>query len=335
MSNEGSIQTPAGWLVRALLSYGLDLEEIEAVIGMPIHTDILQELILPTETYRALFEWAGEATGNPSLGLHIAERTDNRELGVINYLAEHSPTLGALFQNLATYSKVHSRDADFSLCVEKDEAIFEMRPVRLGGAEPRQDTIFTIALIVFGIRRITNSDWRPLRCEFAMPAPQDRHEMVRVLGCDIEFLQVSNTIVVALEDLEWNIPDADPILFSILRKQADEVLIAQGDDRELVQRLRLLIASNLTDASFCMEQAAELLHMSVRKLHRELAARTTSFRELRDSVVHESAKSALVNSDIPITQIAHRVGYSETSAFSRAFKRIEGVSPNTYRNKAR
>ena len=72
--------------------------------------------------------------------------------------------------------------------------------------------------------------------------------------------------------------------------------------------------------------------MSERTLNRRLMERATSFRQLKQEVIEEIAKLLLQTPNIPITQIALRLGYSEPAAFVHAFKKRTGVNPRQYRS---
>ncbi len=71
--------------------------------------------------------------------------------------------------------------------------------------------------------------------------------------------------------------------------------------------------------------------MSVSTLKRRLKQKGFTYRQLRDGVVEDIATSAISKTQVPISEIALRVGYSELSAFDRAFVRLTGMTPLKYR----
>jgi AraC-like DNA-binding protein len=83
------------------------------------------------------------------------------------------------------------------------------------------------------------------------------------------------------------------------------------------------------------EKVAELLHISVRTLHRRLSQHDTSFSDVLNHVRGESAKELLEQTELPIEGIAVILGYAEAASFSRAFKSWIGISPSAYRSKAK
>lgn len=95
--------------------------------------------------------------------------------------------------------------------------------------------------------------------------------------------------------------------------------------------LKRLLRSYILDYRLTMEFAAELCSTSTRTLHRRLAACGTSYSRLLDEVRYGVAAQMLQDSDVPVFDIAHAIGYSDTPHFTRAFRRLAGVCPSEYR----
>jgi YesN/AraC family two-component response regulator len=97
---------------------------------------------------------------------------------------------------------------------------------------------------------------------------------------------------------------------------------------DTVQRV---LAEELSEGGPTLEHLAKRLHMSARTLHRRLAAEGTTFRSVVTKLRMELAERALREPHLPIGEIAFRLGFSEPSAFHRAFKRWTGWQPLAYR----
>ena len=142
-------------------------------------------------------------------------------------------------------------------------------------------------------------------------------------------------MTISTEDLNTRLPKSDPVLLGILQKQADHWVKLLNSEHDLVRNAKFLVMKDLSHPKLCAAHIAAQLGMSARSLHRLLRLRDSSYRLLHEEVVLEKSKRDLLQSDDAITSIAFRVGYSEPSAFARAFKRAEGVSPLEYRKLAR
>jgi AraC-like DNA-binding protein len=81
-----------------------------------------------------------------------------------------------------------------------------------------------------------------------------------------------------------------------------------------------------------IEHVAGQLHVSVRTLRRRLKEENSSFRELLDEVRFQLAKEYLLDTRLPLTEIAELVGYTEAGNFSHAFRRWSGQPPRDFRN---
>jgi AraC-like DNA-binding protein len=82
-----------------------------------------------------------------------------------------------------------------------------------------------------------------------------------------------------------------------------------------------------------MVLAARELGLSVRSLRRHLEDEGASFRELTQAALHDAACSMLRNPAITLQSIAHALGFSDSSAFHRAFRRWSALTPAEYRSK--
>jgi YesN/AraC family two-component response regulator len=98
------------------------------------------------------------------------------------------------------------------------------------------------------------------------------------------------------------------------------------------ERLRPLLVEELHRGNPTLAQVAVRLRMSPRTLHRRLASENTSFRRLLTDLRRELAERHLRENELAIGEIAFLLGFSEVSAFHRAFKRWTGWRPLAYRH---
>jgi AraC-like DNA-binding protein len=107
--------------------------------------------------------------------------------------------------------------------------------------------------------------------------------------------------------------------------------LAKLREGSLVHRVKAGIIDSLPSGPVANEKVARELGMSVRSLQRRLAEAGTSFRDLLDTSRQEMAQSYIREPEIELVEIAFLLGFSDQSAFSRAFKRWTGNSPNEVR----
>jgi AraC-like DNA-binding protein len=103
-------------------------------------------------------------------------------------------------------------------------------------------------------------------------------------------------------------------------------------DREAVRAVREYIAARLAHAPSLAEAAREL-HVAPRTLHRRLREEGTTFREIKDAVRREAALARVREPRVSVAQLASELGYSEPSAFFRAFQGWTGEAPTAHRKR--
>ena len=109
-------------------------------------------------------------------------------------------------------------------------------------------------------------------------------------------------------------------------------LLAQnrGTQQSLAQRVRTTLLLNPVNSMGETEVATRLL-VSRRTLSRRLRAEGTSYREIRETLLLELAQTYLQDSSQSVESIAMALGYNDSAAFRKAFRRWTGTTPQAYR----
>jgi len=121
------------------------------------------------------------------------------------------------------------------------------------------------------------------------------------------------------------------VLRGLLQRQADEIGARLPSGNGVVLAVRRVLASEVAGGDIRIEAVARRLGFSARTLQRRLTASGVSYQQLVDSARREAAARYLANSSLAIGEIAYLLGYSEPSAFHRAFKRWNGTTPHSLR----
>lgn len=104
------------------------------------------------------------------------------------------------------------------------------------------------------------------------------------------------------------------------------------DERQIIRSLRDVVRELLPAGYPTVEQSAGRVGIAVRTLQRRLRQDGLTYSELVERVRHEEACRLLQGGSRSIAEIAVRLGYSDPSHFSRAFRRWQGISPRDYRS---
>jgi AraC-like DNA-binding protein len=119
----------------------------------------------------------------------------------------------------------------------------------------------------------------------------------------------------------------------LLRRCPGNLAVAFKDTASTAERVRRYLRRNLGDGS-SLENMAAILQLSVATLRRRLLDDNTSFQRLKDEVRRDVSIEYLVNTNLPLEELAVRTGFVEVSAFHRAFKRWTGCAPGDYRKRS-
>ncbi|SDX71841.1 AraC family transcriptional regulator [Marinobacter mobilis] len=116
-----------------------------------------------------------------------------------------------------------------------------------------------------------------------------------------------------------------------LKTSPADLLSRPDESNTYSGRIRALIGRDFSKPLPDFERIATELHTSPQTLRRRLKQENTSFQEIKDLLRRDLAIYFLGRPELPINDIAHRVGFTEPSTFHRAFKKWTGVTPGAYR----
>jgi AraC-like DNA-binding protein len=120
-------------------------------------------------------------------------------------------------------------------------------------------------------------------------------------------------------------------LDEFIARSPEGLLVRQDYGSSVSDRVLKLVKQGLKGAHASADDIASRLSMSPQTLRRKLAAEGTSLREIREQVLRDAAVTSLVQGEETITELSERLGFSEPSAFTRAFRRWTGSPPSAYR----
>jgi AraC-like DNA-binding protein len=288
---------------------------------------------LPHATASRLWPAAAQLVNDPDLGLHVAEGIRSGTFGVLEYAVRTSENVGAGFERLFRYHRMLHDVAEVKLSIYGDHAAFSHR---LPGPHflPREVAEYVVAGWLVTSRRASGVNWTPLRVRFPHETPADVSEHRRLFGCPLEFGFERSELLFARELLDVPLLNTDADLQAILEAQVVAALETLPRVEATTEGVRRRLAAALCHGPPTLEQIAPQMHMSSRTLHRRLNEESTSFRQVLTEVRRELATRHLTERRLAIGEIAFLLGFSEPSAFHRAFKRWTGHAPLNYRAQA-
>jgi AraC-like DNA-binding protein len=286
---------------------------------------------IPLEQEFLLWKAGRELIGDPAFALRIGAASDPRRMGVVGSLALTSPTLRDAGRQFARYARLINDRMDM---VEREEnGIYTCtyRPECPPEFESDSVELFFSTAITL-CRTLVRTDIVPLEMRFRYPEPDHAAEYARLFRCPLRFGQADNAMVFGSGYQDLPVSHHDAYAHSVLTRHASALLKEINPDDGLIGKVRRYILANLQSATVNIDRCAASLHMSRRTLHRRLDAHGMSFVALLEEIRRELASDYLLKSGFSTGEIGFLLGYSESSAFHRAFKRWTGQSPSAFRD---
>ena len=173
----------------------------------------------------------------------------------------------------------------------------------------------------------------PVHVTLQRPLPPCQDEFADMFGPSIEYNAATNRLCFDSDQVNRSLLTADPKLARINDQTVVDYL-AQFDRSSIAMRARLKIIEQLPHGIPKQGSIAEALHVSPRRLQRQLKEEGTSFKELLEDTRMTMAVQYLHESHHSISEISYLLGFSESAHFCRAFKRWTGKTPGVFRGNA-
>ncbi|MFG6440287.1 AraC family transcriptional regulator [Roseateles sp. LKC17W] len=291
----------------------------------------------PAEGFVALKRWqsllqqARDLDPGPkaTFTLRLARGIAPRHFGIVGFAALASGTLAEALQRLERH---HRAIYDVNLAQVRPCA--EGLCIEWGVARGRPGALVdetAIAALMQLTREFTGRPVRALAVDFVNPRPADVRPYEDFFGGPVRFGQPSTRVVLAASDLALPLRGADAALLALLDAQAErllqEVAAVAGPLAVWRQALVGLIRSGRTQ----LADLADDLQMSPRSLQRRLADQGISFQALLGQTRQQLAEAYLRDASVELAEVALLLGYSEQSAFTRAFRQWTGQAPLQWR----
>jgi AraC-like DNA-binding protein len=333
-------------VVDELVHEGYSIDQVCAETGLSPSELADANFRLPLPRSNQVIGAACRMARAPALGLRVGAKTPMGALHVVGHILMSCATMREAIEMFRRYSALVFEGGGFSLVETGDEGRFVYEHPFAGSRYERfaAEVSLTVALRM-GVK-LSGSDKVPRLVRFRHERPDYATEYERVYGCPVSFGAPANEIVFARRLLDLPQLHRDELLCELLRERADQLLAdTQATERlaeRIVEGVKLQLALGPSGAAGGAErsdvmggadptQVAQRLGMTLRSLQRRLQASSLSLSRLIDEARREVACASLRRRDTPIKDIAHRLGFSEPSAFHRAFKRWTGTTPLSYR----
>jgi AraC-like DNA-binding protein len=313
-----------------LRSFGLDPDPVIREAGLdPLLFDDGTNVI-PHAALGRLLTLCVARTNCPHFGLLVGQRATILSLGMVGRLMQHSETLRDAMRALVSNLSTQDRAVVPSLTSRDGTSLLTFATYQTESRSAEQILDAALGVTVNSLRALRGSDWNPSEVLLPRAPPTDQAPYRRHFRAPVRFNQESAIVVFPARDLERRVAGADPMLRAMLEEKIQQLKGAQGS--AFSDDIRRLLRTRLTGNHCSADDIAELLTMHRRTLSRHLKSSGIGYRAITNEIRFEIARQLLQDTDVPLGQIAAALGYSEASAFTRAFRRWSGQTPTAWRS---
>lgn len=265
--------------------------------------------------------------GDPAFALTLARASLVRPLGLFGHLVWLSGTVRDAVERAAKFYLVVTRRTTLHLDESRRPiSTLRMLPVTRTAKRGRILTELPFASLALRAREATGGKFA-LRAVRFMHAGEASAAYADVFRAPVTFRAPGDEIEMDTAQLDLRLASHDPITSAALEAKATQLTAGGAARSVFVEKVRRAIADNLA-TSLSPTQIAKTLGISARTLRRHLEHEGLSLRITLDDVRRERA-DVLLASGTPVKEIAFALGFSEPSAFSRAYKRWTGLAPKS------
>ncbi|MEO0342004.1 MAG: AraC family transcriptional regulator [Pseudomonadota bacterium] len=308
----------------------IDAATVLAHVGLDLDGPWDPKHMLDEGDFYSMIELMSEQMDVTQLSLIVGEAMRPDEYGALGLAWKAAPNLLGSFSRVARYWRLWTSFTQYEL-EETERGILFVE--RRNGARRLGMRISIEADMASGVslsRQVTTRSFAPLEVYFQHAAPKTTVHHVAYFGCPVRFGADKDAMLLSKRSLSEPNVLGDEGITQFLVSHLDCEL-AQIEDRPALQtQTKSEIARALSEGLPKMAVIARRLGLSARSFHRRLAEQGLSFQTLTEETRREIATAMLQEDRYALSEIAFLTGYSEQSAFNRAFKRWMGVTPVTY-----
>lgn len=314
----------------------IDKREMLRSVGLDPDAPVDPKVMVGADDYYAFLESLAHQDPNAiELPLRVGASMRLDEYGGMGFAWKSAENLRASWDRAERFAKVLTSTTTYEVREVQLGAWLELHREgerRLGMRLSNEASIASLAAIS---QQVTDTPVRVLEVQFehAAPGRADVHE--KHFGCPVRFGEAHDALLVAWDTLRHPNRLRDPGMSEFFEAHLANELAELDDDESLEHRVRIEVSQALSDGIPTLSDIAKRLGMSSRTLQRRLADSGHTYQKLIDEARRQLAEKLLRRTEYALNEVAFLTGFSDQSAFTRAFKRWAGQTPRSFRLAAR
>ncbi|WP_229178668.1 AraC family transcriptional regulator [Bradyrhizobium ivorense] len=278
-----------------------------------------------------ILELAAAKLQDDCFGFRLAQGFELGEIGLLYYVMASSEQLGDALHIGGRYCAINNEGVRLRTSLEHGFDI-QFEYVNIDRSSDRHHAEFWLIALVRICRALTGGRLAPTQIKLRHYRREIPLDVRSQLGCEIEFAADRDEVLFPSQIGALPVVGADLHLNKMLLQYADQALGDRASRRTSVRsRVEDQIARLLPHGKASAVEIARRLGMSRRTLARALSSEGLSFSNVLEAFRIALARRYLKEAELPISEIAWLLGYSEVSSFTHAFVRWTGDTPRAYR----
>ncbi len=309
----------------------VDARAVLESVGLDVDSPLDPKQMLDDDDYYGMIELMAEQMDITPLPLIVGEAMRTDEYGALGLAWKAAPNLLGSFSRVVRYWRLWTSVTQYELEETDRGWLFAQRREGIRRLGMRISIEATSASGVSLSRQVSPRPFSPIEVYFQHPAPRTIEHHEAYFGCPVHFGADKDEMLLSHQSLSEPNILGDAGITAFLVSHLDQELAQIDDAPALHKQTKSEIARALSEGLPKMGDIARRLGLSARSFHRRLAEHGLSFQTLTEETRREIATAMLQEDHYALSEIAFLTGYSEQSAFNRAFKRWMGVTPAAYR----
>lgn len=281
---------------------------------------------MPLRGFVGLLQAAAAALSAPGLGRAAGGVFALANLGEMGLAMEAAPSLGAALSIFCRAFAAVQSDSQLELRLEDGGAALRYRILDPDVWPRDQDAEFTMTILAGLVARVAGRGWRPQRLALEHRPQEAEAPREAAWRCPVRHGAAWNALEFPVGLLDQPMPARAPDAFRQLARDLAARAAERRQGAPLLLRVRREVLARLGEGEATQGAVAEALGRSERSLRRQLQAEGAAFSDVLADCRCDLARLMLAQGSLSTAEIAARLGYSDATAFERAFRRRAGLT---------
>lgn len=315
-------------LANLLRQQGEDPQALFSDYGLTVEDTFNPEVWISVDTTSALLTAAQARLNDPSMGINMARTSEYSAFGGLGLALSAGGSLYSVLQRLARYQRLISDAVRAEVITDDDSVCVQFRSA-LGHEPHPQGMQYVMSSLMRLVRIRVDHTLNPESVYVAHHddlycASMARYFRTEPEKCDFYGLKFNR------QEASAELHSSDTQMVAMMEATLNKRL-AEQEKGSLVIQLSLWLEGQLPEGEPAITEAADRFNMSVRSLQRRLGDEDLTWKKLLERTRRTLVERHLSVPGTTVTQLAFMLGFSDASAFSRAFKKWYGVSPSQFK----